>query len=146
VNRGGAVARRIPVPLNTPDLIVVSEGLAIAGFRYRSSELKIEPWRRRRTFLRGAVVFKGGITLASKRHTKSEAFSMNYEIHHGSNSLDNVASLHFAIAIRNCEYFEVLLSDEANRFGLIEDIVVDAQGRADGRGPRYGDRSRADQT
>ncbi len=53
---------------------------------------------------------------------------MNYEIHHGCNSLNNVANLHIAMAIRNCEFFEVLLPDAANKFGLIEDITVDRNG------------------
>ena len=53
---------------------------------------------------------------------------MNFEIHHGSNSLNNVACLHLAMAIRNCEYFEVLLPDAANKFGLVHDIEVDPQG------------------
>ncbi len=53
---------------------------------------------------------------------------MNYEIHHGSNSLANVANLHLSMAIRNCEYFEVLLPDEANKFGLVQDIEVDSKG------------------
>ena len=34
---------------------------------------------------------------------------MNFEIHHGGNSLNNVANLHVIMAIRNCEFFEVLL-------------------------------------
>ena len=32
------------------------------------------------------------------------------------------------MAIRNCEYFEVLLPDAANKFGLVEDITVDRNG------------------
>jgi L-alanine-DL-glutamate epimerase-like enolase superfamily enzyme len=39
-----------------------------------------------------------------------------------------VACLHLAMAISNCEYFEVLLPDAANKFGLIEDIEVDREG------------------
>jgi L-alanine-DL-glutamate epimerase-like enolase superfamily enzyme len=79
-------------------------------------------------FLRGDVCFKGGITTCVKTAHLAEAFGMNYELHHGCNSLNNVAILHIAMAIRNCEYFEVLLPDAANKFGLIEDIAVDAQG------------------
>ena len=36
---------------------------------------------------------------------------MNYEVHHGGNSLNNVANLHVIISIRNTEFFEVLLPD-----------------------------------
>jgi L-alanine-DL-glutamate epimerase-like enolase superfamily enzyme len=79
-------------------------------------------------FLRGDVCFKGGITTCVKAAHLAEAFGMNFEIHHGSNSLNNVACLHIAMAIRNCEYFEVLLPDAANKFGLVEDIEVDSQG------------------
>jgi L-alanine-DL-glutamate epimerase-like enolase superfamily enzyme len=79
-------------------------------------------------FLRGDVCFKGGITTCIKTAHLAEAFGMNYEIHHGSNSLNNVACLHLAMAISNCEFFEVLLPDAANKFGLIDDIEVDRDG------------------
>jgi L-alanine-DL-glutamate epimerase-like enolase superfamily enzyme len=81
-------------------------------------------------FLRGDVCFKGGITTCIKTAHLAEAFGMNYEIHHGSNSLNNVANLHIAMAIRNCEYFEVLLPDAANKFGLSHDIEIDREGLA----------------
>ena len=53
---------------------------------------------------------------------------MNYEVHHGGNSLNNVANLHLIMAIPNCEYFEVLLADGAQNHWLIKDIEVDADG------------------
>jgi L-alanine-DL-glutamate epimerase-like enolase superfamily enzyme len=53
---------------------------------------------------------------------------MNFEIHHGGNSLNNVANLHVIMAIRNCEFFEVLLPAGAQKYGLVQDIEVDAQG------------------
>ncbi len=56
------------------------------------------------------------------------SFQMNYEVHHGGNSLNNVANLHLIMAIANCEYFEVLLPDEVQKHGLIEDIEVDKDG------------------
>src|SRR5207253_120366 len=55
-------------------------------------------------------------------------FHMNFEIHHGGNSLNNVANLHVTMAIRNCEFFEVLLPAAAQKYGLREDIEVDARG------------------
>ena len=58
----------------------------------------------------------------------AEAFHLNYEVHHGGNSLNNVANLHAILAIRNCEFFEVLLPDGAQKYGLAEDIAVDRQG------------------
>lgn len=79
-------------------------------------------------YLRGDVAVKGGLTACLKTAHLAEGFHMNYEIHHGGNSLNNVANLHLAMAIRNCEYFEVLLPDGAQKYGLVEDIEVDKDG------------------
>jgi L-alanine-DL-glutamate epimerase-like enolase superfamily enzyme len=79
-------------------------------------------------YLRGDVAVKGGITTIFKTAHLAEAFRMNYEVHHGGNSLNNVANLHVIMAIKNCEYFEVLLPDGAQKYGLVEDIVVDKKG------------------
>ena len=53
---------------------------------------------------------------------------MNFEIHLGGNSLNNVANIHVIMTIRNCEFFEVLLPAGAQKYGLAQDIEVDAQG------------------
>ena len=53
---------------------------------------------------------------------------MNMEAHHGGNSLNNVANLHVILAIKNCEFFEVLQSDSAQKYGLVEEIEVDSNG------------------
>ena len=53
---------------------------------------------------------------------------MNLEVHHGGNSLNNVANLHVIMAIRNTEFFEVLLPDAMQKFGLVQDISVDRDG------------------
>jgi L-alanine-DL-glutamate epimerase-like enolase superfamily enzyme len=79
-------------------------------------------------YLRGDVAVKGGITSILKTAHLAEGFHMNYEIHHGGNSLNNVANLHVMMAIPNCEFFEVLLPDDAQKFGLVEDIEVDDDG------------------
>lgn len=79
-------------------------------------------------FLRGDVAVKGGITTILKAAHLAEAFGMNFEIHHGGNSLNNVANLHVTMAIRNTELFEVLMPDEAQKYGLIDDISVDQEG------------------
>lgn len=88
------------------------------------------PWvlERATDFLRGDVAVKGGITSCLKTAHLAEAFHMNYEVHHGGNSLNNVANLHLLMAIPNCEYFEVLLPDGAQKHGLVEDIEVDSDG------------------
>ncbi|MGG5888282.1 enolase C-terminal domain-like protein [Falsiroseomonas sp. HC035] len=79
-------------------------------------------------YLRGDVAVKGGITTLVKAAHLAESFRMNLEVHHGGNSLNNVANLHVIMAIRNTDYFEVLLPDAAQKYGLAEDITVDAQG------------------
>lgn len=88
------------------------------------------PWvmERATDYLRGDVAIKGGLTSCLKTAHMAEAFQMNYEVHHGGNSLNNVANLHLIMAIANCEYFEVLLPDEVQKHGLIEDIEVDKDG------------------
>jgi L-alanine-DL-glutamate epimerase-like enolase superfamily enzyme len=79
-------------------------------------------------YLRGDVAVKGGITSLVKTAHLAEAFHMNFEVHHGGNSLNNVANLHVIMAIKNCEFFEVLLPSGAQKYGLVEDIEVDKDG------------------
>ena len=88
------------------------------------------PWivERATDFLRGDVAVKGGITTLIKTAHLAEAFRMNLEVHHGGNSLNNVANLHVIMAIRNTEFFEVLLPDAMQKYGLIQDIIVDRDG------------------
>jgi L-alanine-DL-glutamate epimerase-like enolase superfamily enzyme len=90
----------------------------------------LAPWivARATDFLRGDVAVKGGITPLVKSAHLAEAFHMNFEIHHGGNSLNNVANLHVTMAIRNCEFFEVLLPAAAQKYGLAQDIEVDRAG------------------
>ena len=79
-------------------------------------------------YLRGDVYLRGGLTSCRKTAHLAEAFHMTYEVHHGSNSLNNVANLHLLMAIPNCEYFEVLLPSEVQKHGLVKDIEVDGNG------------------
>lgn len=79
-------------------------------------------------YLRGDVAVKGGITACVKAAHLAEAFQMTFEIHHGGNSLNNVANLHVLCGIRNTEFFEVILPDDVQKFGLIDDIEVAADG------------------
>ncbi len=81
-------------------------------------------------YLRGDVAVKGGITPIVKAAHMAEAFRLNFEIHHGGNSLNNVAGLHVMMAIRNCEFLEVLLPGPAQKYGLVEDIEIDSNGLA----------------
>jgi len=79
-------------------------------------------------YLRGDIPNKGGLTTMLKTAHLAEAFHMNYEIHHSGNSLNNLANLHLALAIRNTTWFEVLLPDGAHRYGLAKEFRPDAQG------------------
>ena len=78
------------------------------------------------------MAVKGGITALVKTAHLAEAFHMNFEVHHGGNSLNNVANLHVIMAIRNTEFFEVLLPAGAQKYGL----VAGHRGRPPGPGPR----------
>lgn len=88
------------------------------------------PWllMRATDYLRGDVAVKGGITTLVKAAHLAEAFGLKFEVHHGGNSLNNVANLHVLAAIGNADYFEVLLPDAAHRYGLEREIDVDADG------------------
>jgi L-alanine-DL-glutamate epimerase-like enolase superfamily enzyme len=78
--------------------------------------------------LRGDVAIKGGFTPCLKAAHLAEAFHMNFEIHHGGNSMNNVANLHLALAIPNCSFFEVLLPHSAQKYGLVKDLEIDQDG------------------
>jgi len=90
----------------------------------------LAPWivARATDYLRGDPAVKGGITPLVKSAHLAEAFHMSFEVHHGGNSLNNVANLHVIMAIKNTELFEVLLPAGAQKYGLARDIEVDAQG------------------
>jgi L-alanine-DL-glutamate epimerase-like enolase superfamily enzyme len=78
--------------------------------------------------LRGDVAVTGGITPLIKIAHMAEAFRLKCEIHHGGNSLNNVANLHVTMAVNNCDYYEVFPASGANKFALVDDIEVDDQG------------------
>jgi L-alanine-DL-glutamate epimerase-like enolase superfamily enzyme len=77
-------------------------------------------------YLRGNV--RAGITTLVRAAHLAEAFRMNYEVHHGGNALHNVASLHVVMALRNTEFFEVLLPRDAHMCGVHGDIEIDKNG------------------
>ncbi len=81
-------------------------------------------------YLRGDIPVKGGLTTMLKTAHLAQAFHMNYEVHHGGNSANNMAQLHFACAIPNTTYFEVLLPHGAHKYGLLNDIEIGQDGLA----------------
>ena len=78
--------------------------------------------------LRGDVAVTGGITPLIKIAHIAEGFGMKCEIHHGGNSLNNVANLHVMMAVHNCEFYEVFPATGANKYGLVNDVEVDDKG------------------
>ena len=78
--------------------------------------------------LRGDVAVKGGITPCLKAAHLAEAFNMNFELHHGGNSLNNWANLHLAAAIRNTGMFEVLLPTGSQKYAVTNDLEIDSRG------------------
>jgi L-alanine-DL-glutamate epimerase-like enolase superfamily enzyme len=78
--------------------------------------------------LRGDVTVKGGITPCLMTAFMAHGFHMNYEVHHGGNSVNNIANLHLIMALPNSEMFEVLLPTEAQKFGVINDLDIDKNG------------------
>ncbi len=78
--------------------------------------------------LRGDVAVTGGITPLVRLCHLAEGFNMRCEIHHGGNSLNNVANLHVTMAVPNCEFYEVFPCTGANQYALVQDIEVDSQG------------------
>jgi len=81
-------------------------------------------------YLRGDIPAKGGLTTMLKTAHLAEAFHMNYEVHHGGNSLNNMAQLHFACAIGNTTFFEVLLPHGAHKYGVGNEIQIGKDGLA----------------
>lgn len=86
-------------------------------------------------YLRGDVVIKGGITGLMKIAHLAEGFGMNCEIHDGYNSLNNVACLHVAAAVNNCQWFEILLFNAPGKHTfdhlnmcLAEPLVIEPTG------------------
>lgn len=78
--------------------------------------------------LRGDVALKGGITGVVKSIHLAEAFNMKYELHHGGNSLNNIANAHVALATANCDYFEVILPDIVQKYAVINELALDENG------------------
>src|SRR6201982_2462806 len=108
------------------DIPILATEFPIAGFD------SYAPWimQQATDYLRGDVAVKGGITTLIKAAHLAEAFRMNLEVHHGGNSLNNFANLHVIMAIRNTEFFEVLLPDAMQKYGLDGDITVARSGLA----------------
>lgn len=78
--------------------------------------------------VRSDVSWKGGVTGLMKTAALCEAFGVNCEVHTTTNALLDLANLHVSCAIRNCEYFEVLIPQEPFAFGVKNPVKIDAEG------------------
>jgi len=78
--------------------------------------------------VRSDVSWKGGVTGLMKTAALCEAFGLNCEVHTTTNALLDLANLHVSCAIRNCEYFEILVPQEPFVFGVTNPIRIDPEG------------------
>lgn len=78
--------------------------------------------------LRSDVYWRGGITGVMKTAHLAEAFGLKTELHHAATPIMDVANLHCACAMRNCDYYEVLVPETSYRYGLREYVDIDQQG------------------
>ncbi len=106
------------------DIMVMSTEYSWGGF------LGYPAWimARATDALRGDVALKGGITGVVKSIHLAEAFNMKYELHHGGNSLNNIANAHVALATAHCDWFEVILPDTVQKYAVINELELDARG------------------
>lgn len=105
--------------------------IPILATEYPTGDLTTYPiWLTERAtdFLRGDVPNKGGITTMVKTAHLAEAFGMSYEVHHGGNSLNNIAHAHVTAALPNTHFFEIILPAEAQQYGLSEELSVNKDG------------------
>lgn len=88
------------------------------------------PWvlQKATDYLRGDVWIKGGITALIKGARLAEAFGMNFELHHGGNSINNIANVHVIMAISNTEFYENFMPRGEQKFGVLNDVAIDDEG------------------
>lgn len=74
--------------------------------------------------VRADVSWSGGVTGTLKTAHLAEAFGMNCELHTTIFLPLELANLHVAAAIKNCEFFEMLGPTDAFNFGLAEPFPI----------------------
>ncbi len=75
--------------------------------------------------VRAHVTWSGGITATMKTAHLAESFDVQCEIHTAIYHPLELVNLHCCAAIKNSEFFEVLVPYEYFNFGLKEDIKVE---------------------
>lgn len=80
--------------------------------------------------VRADVSWKAGITGTLKICNLAEAFGMNCEVHTTTMGFMDIANLHVSCAVKNCEYFELFVPEEAFQFPLKGPLPIDQRGWA----------------
>ncbi len=80
--------------------------------------------------VRADVSWKAGVTGTLKIAHLAEAHGLRCEIHCTTMGFMDVANLHVSCAIKNCEYFELLVPEEPFRFPMKDPYPIDAAGLA----------------
>lgn len=80
--------------------------------------------------VRADVSWKAGVTGTLKIAHLAEAHGLRCEVHCTTMGFMDMANLHVSCAIRNCEYFELLVPEEAFRFPMKDPYPIDANGIA----------------
>ncbi len=80
--------------------------------------------------VRADVSWKAGVTGTLKIAHLAEAHGLRCEIHCTTMGFMDIANLHVSCAIRNCEYFELLVPEEPFRFPMKDPYPIDLAGTA----------------
>ncbi len=78
--------------------------------------------------LRADVSWRGGVTGLLKAAHLAEAHGMRCEIHTTTMGPMDIANLHVSCAIKNCEYFELLVPEELFQFPMKDPYPIDHEG------------------
>jgi L-alanine-DL-glutamate epimerase-like enolase superfamily enzyme len=80
--------------------------------------------------VRADVSWKAGVTGTLKIAHLAEAHGLRCEIHCTTMGFMDMANLHVSCAIKNCEYFELLIPEEPFRFPMKDKYPIDKKGIA----------------
>lgn len=80
--------------------------------------------------VRADVSWKPGVTGTLKIAHLAEAHGMRCEVHCTTMGFMDMANLHVSCAIKNCEYFELLVPEEPFRFPMKDQYPIDKHGVA----------------
>ena len=78
--------------------------------------------------VRADVSWKCGVTGTLKIAHLAEAHGLQCEVHTTTMGPMDIANLHVSCAIRNCEYFELFVPDDAFQYPMKDPFTIDANG------------------